>query len=200
MKKLLIILVFGILGTGIGLADGYKVGDKAKDFKLKNVDGRFVSLKDYKEAKGFIVIFTCNECPIAKLYEDRIIELNKEYAKKGYPVIAVNPNDHDLSPNDSFDKMKIRSMEKGFDFPYLFDEDHVVNKTYGATKTPHIFLLNKKEKDLVVSYIGAIDDNARNPEKVKNHYLASAIDALISGSKPDPDFTKAVGCAVKSKN
>ncbi len=98
---------------------------KHADFKLKNVDGKMVSLSDYRDAKGFIVIFTCNPCPYAVAYEDRIIDLDKEFKPKGYPVIAVNPNSVAASPEDSFEKMVIRAKEKGFTYPYLFDE-----KTY----------------------------------------------------------------------
>ena len=199
MKKIILTLAICVAGIGVSFAEGYKVGDKAKDFKLKNVDGKFVSLEDYKEAKGFVVIFTCNECPVAKLYEDRIIEIDKIYSSKGFPVIAINPNDPEVSPDDTFDKMKIRSKEKGYTFPYLYDEKHEFFKTYGATKTPHVFLLNKKSKGLVVSYIGAIDDNSREPSNVTDKYLESAIDAVLSGSKPKPNVTKAVGCSVKYK-
>ena len=102
--------------------EGYKVRDVATDFKLKNVDGKMVSLKDYKEAKGFIVIFTCNHCPFAKAYEDRIVALDKKYKKLGYPVIAINPNNPAVQPDDSYELMITRAKEKGFTFPYLFDE------------------------------------------------------------------------------
>jgi len=199
MKKFVIVLAICIFGAGVSFADGYKIGDKASDFKLKNVDGKFVSLKDYKDAKGFVVIFTCNECPVAKLYEDRIIELNNKYSKKGFPVIAINPNDPDVSPDDTFEKMQIRAQEKEFTFPYLYDDKHEVYKKYGATKTPHVYLLNKEKDELLVSYIGAIDDNSRKPSEVSDKFLESAINAVLTGSKPNPELTKAVGCSVKYK-
>src|SRR5690606_13667730 len=114
--------------------EGYKVGDKARDFSLKNIDDKIVSLANFKEAKGFIVVFTCNHCPFAVKYEDRIIAANKKYAPLGYPVIAINPNDVNVSPEDSFEKMKERAAEKGFDFPYLYDETQEIARTYGATR------------------------------------------------------------------
>ena len=138
---------------------GYKVGDVAADFKLKNVDQKTVSLSDYAAAKGFIVVFTCNHCPYAKAYESRIIALDKRYASKGYPVIAINPNDPIVVPADNFEAMQVRAKEKGFTFPYLFDDGQKVYPQYGATKTPHVFLLNKENGKNIVRYIGAIDDN-----------------------------------------
>src|SRR4051812_48792394 len=117
--KTIILTVLTAFMAVTAFSQGYSVGDYAKDFKLKNVDGKMVSLADYKDAKGFIVIFTCNHCPFAKAYEDRIIALDKKYAPKGYPVIAINPNDPSVAPDDSYDKMIERAKEKGFTFPYL---------------------------------------------------------------------------------
>jgi peroxiredoxin len=179
-------------------AQGYKVGDKATDFKLKNVDGKYVSMSDYPDAKGFVVIFTCNHCPFAKAYQDRIIAIDKEYKSKGYPVIAINPNDPQLVPEDSYDAMIQRSKEKGYTFPYLLDEKQDVYKKYGASKTPHAFLLKKaKDNELVVKYIGAIDDNYEDPASVKQNYLSDAIEAVLANKEPNPDFTKAIGCSIK---
>ena len=138
---------------------GYKIGDTATDFNLKNVDGKMVSLADYPDAKGYIVIFTCNSCPYAVMYEDRIIDLHNKYASKGYPLIAINPNDPEIKPDDSYKNMQKRAKNKGFDFPYIFDEKQEIFPVYGATKTPHVFLLDDKK---VVQYIGAIDDNAQD--------------------------------------
>lgn len=179
--------------------EGYKVGDPAADFKLKNVDGKFVSLSDFPDAKGFIVVFTCNNCPYSKAYQDRIIALDKEYKPKGYPVIAINPNDPSIEPADSYEAMVTRSKEKGYTFPYLFDPKHEVFKTYGATNTPHAFVLQKEKGKQVVKYIGAIDDNYQDATAVKKPYLENAINALLSGKNPEPSFTKAIGCGVKSK-
>ncbi len=166
MKNIILIISL-VLSINLLFAGGYEVGDVATDFKLKNVDGKMVSLSDYPDAKGFIVIFTCNHCPYSVAYEDRIIEMDKEYKEKGYPVIAINPNDPEQYPTDSYEAMKVRAKEKNFTFPYLFDEGQKIYPQYGATRTPHVFLLNKEEKGLVVKYIGAIDDNYTDAEKVK---------------------------------
>lgn len=172
------------------------IGDKAPDFLLKNVDGKMVSLKDFPDAKGFVVIFTCNHCPYAVMYEDRIIALNEKYALMGYPVIAINPNDPEVQPADSYELMKERAKEKAFTFPYLFDDGQKVYPQYGATRTPHVFLL---DKNLIVKYIGAIDDNPQDPGSVNEKYLANAIMALDSGKKIEPETTKAIGCTIKVK-
>lgn len=179
-----------------GVAEGgVKVGDIAPDFSLKGVDGKMVSLSDYKDAKGFIVTFTCNHCPYAVMYEDRLVALNDKMAPKGYPVIAINPNDPAAQSEDSFDLMVVRAKEKGFTFPYLFDDGQKVYPQYGATKTPHVFLLDKTRK---VRYIGAIDDSARDAEAVSKKYVEDAIEAIDAGKEPTPDYTKAIGCSIKS--
>lgn len=174
---------------------GYSVGDVATDFSLKNVDGEFISLKDYPKANGFIVIFTCNHCPYSVLYEDRIIALQEKYGET-YPVIAINPNDPDVQPGDSYENMIVRASEKKFNFPYLFDDGQEIFPQYGATRTPHVFLL---DKSLTVQYIGAIDDNAKSVEDVTQKYVEDAIDALESEGTPDRSFTKAIGCSIKVK-
>lgn len=179
------------------IGNGYQVGDTAADFSLKNIDGKMVSLADYKDAKGFIVIFTCNHCPYAVMYEDRINELHAKYAKQGYPVVAINPNDPSVKPEDSFDNMKVRAKEKGFQFAYLMDEGQKVYPQFGATKTPHVYLLDSKR---VVQYIGSIDDNARSSEDVEETYLEDAIISLQMGEEINPKVTKAVGCSIKTKS
>ncbi len=173
---------------------GYLIGDVATDFSLKNVDGKMVSLADYKDAKGYIVTFTCNECPFSKMYEDRLIELNNTYAPKGYPVIAINPNSP-VNEKEGYEAMQARAKEKGFTFPYLVDEGQKIYPQYGALRTPHVFLLDKKR---AVQYIGTIDNNSKEPEKVTIKYVEDAIAALEKGEKPNPNFTKAIGCPVKA--
>ncbi|WP_461629805.1 thioredoxin family protein [Labilibaculum euxinus] len=198
MKKVLILGLFIVAAIGIQ-AQGYQIGDKAKDFKLKNVDGKQISLADYKDAKGFIVIFTCNHCPYAVAYEDRIIEIDKKYKEKGFPVIAINPNDPELYESDSFDNMIVRAKEKGFTFPYLMDETQDVFKRFGATKTPHVFILSNKSGEYTVEYIGAIDNNYKDASQVTSTYVEDAVDALLQNKKPETTSTKAIGCGIKTK-
>lgn len=202
MKKLFIVAVLlGFIQLAANTPDGgYGVGDTATDFKLKNVDGAMVSMADYKEAKGFIVVFTCNTCPYAKLYEQRIIDLDEKYKPQGYPVIAIQPNDGALSPGDSFEAMKANAKKKGFTFPYLLDETQEVASAYGASRTPHVFLLNKEAGKLKVAYIGAIDNNHKDAEMADKKYVEDAVDALVSAKKVPITFTKAIGCTIKWKN
>lgn len=197
MRKSFTLALFALFLSLNLFAQGYKVGDLASDFKLKNVDGKMVSLADYKDAKGYIVIFTCNHCPFSIAYEDRIIALDKKYKALGYPVIAINPNDPSIAPDDSYDKMIVRAKEKGFTFPYLFDEGQKVLPLYGATRTPHVYLLEKTANGNKVAYIGAIDNNHQDPAAADQKYLENAIEAIRSGKQPSPDFTKAVGCSIK---
>ena len=194
---------FGFLALFVGTllsfdqpVTGYQIGDTATDFKLKSVDNKWYSMADYKDAKGFIVVFTCNHCPFAVKYEDRIIELAKKYKPKGYILLAINPNDPVAQPDDSFEKMQERAKEKKFPFPYLFDEGQKIYPQYGATKTPHVFLLDQHK---VVKYIGAIDDNVEDAKAVKEKYLENAISALEKGLDPNPSTTKAIGCSIKVK-
>ncbi|MBD2720969.1 thioredoxin family protein [Hymenobacter armeniacus] len=198
MKKLLpfLSLCFALLLSGFvsrPVADGYQVGDKAADFKLKNIDGKMVSLADNKAAKGYIVVFTCNTCPFAKAYESRIIDLNAKYAPKGYPVVAINPNDPAVAPGDSYADMQ----KKKYAFPYLVDESQQVAKTYGATRTPHLYVLTRKGADFVVSYIGAIDDNSEDPKLVKTKYVENAMTEILAGKPATTNSTKAIGCTIK---
>lgn len=196
MKKLIQVLVVVFFVSMSALAqDGYKIGDKATDFSLKGVDGKMHSLAEIEDANGFIVIFTCNHCPYSKAYEDRIIALQEEFSPEGYYVIAINPNDPELNADDSFEKMIIRANEKEFNFPYLFDEGQKIFPQYGATKTPHVFLL---DADRVVRYIGAIDDSTEEDD-VEISFLADAIEALMEGESPSPATTKAIGCSIKVK-
>ncbi|MFA7445633.1 MAG: thioredoxin family protein [Flavobacteriaceae bacterium] len=176
---------------------GYKIGDVATDFSLKNIDGKTVSLTDYTEAKGFIVTFTCNHCPYAMAYEDRIIALDKKYRDLGYPVIAINPNNPEKQPEDSFENMTIRAKEKGFAFPYLLDDGQHIFPQYGATKTPHIFVLQKTADGNIVKYIGAVDDNYQDETEVTQKYVEEAVDALLKGEKVPVEVTKAIGCTIK---
>ena len=200
MKKSLplLVLCFALLLSSFILhptADGYKVGDKAADFKLKNTNGKLVSLADNKAAKVYIVVFTCNTCPYAKAYESRIVDLNTKYAPLGYPVMAINPNDASKVPGDSYAAMQT----KKYAFPYLQDESQQVAKTFGATRTPHLYILTRQGSDFVVSYIGAIDDNSEDASLVKTKYVENAMTEIMAGKAPSTNSTKAIGCTIKWK-
>ena len=177
---------------------GYKIDDYATDFSLKNVNDKKVSLKDYKDAKGFIVIFTCNHCPFSKAYEDRILVLDRKFSKLGYPVIAINPNNPAKQKDDSFELMKVRAKEKSFTFPYLFDEGQKIYPQYGATKTPHVYVLQKSAKGNQVKYIGAIDDNHEDISQVNTKYVENAVNALLNNKEVPLKETKAIGCSIKA--
>lgn len=177
------------------VAEGVDVGDQAPDFTLKNVDGKMVSLSDYKKGKGAIIVFTCNTCPYAVMYEDRLNALQAKYAAKGWPIVAINPNSPEARPDDSFEKMQVRAKEKNFQFAYLFDDGQKVYPQFGATRTPHVFLV---DNTLKVRYIGAIDNNAQDASAVTETYLEDAIAAIEAGENPEPATTKAIGCSIKT--
>lgn len=204
MKKLktfgllaLVLTLVSFSGKLISLDDGYGIGDVATDFSLKNVDDTMVSLSDFNDAKGFLVIFTCNTCPYAVAYEDRIIALDAKYKSQGVSVIAINPNNPAVKPGDSFAAMKTRAAEKGFTFPYLFDEGQEIYPQYGATRTPHVYLLEKTSNGNVVKYIGAIDDNYQDASQVEEKYVENAVDAMLAGEEIKVTTTRAIGCTIK---
>jgi peroxiredoxin len=179
------------------VSTGYEVGDIATDFKLMNIDGKMVSLADFKYAKGFIIVFTCNTCPYAVAYEDRVEALNKKYVDKGYPVIAIMPNNVDVKPGDNMQAMKARAKAKGFTFPYLMDEGQKIYPQFGATKTPHVYILQKTKKGNLVKYIGAIDNNYKDASAVTTRYVENAVDALLDGKEIKETHTRAIGCSIK---
>ncbi|MEX0967357.1 MAG: thioredoxin family protein [Bacteroidia bacterium] len=197
MKNLLLLLPLFLFAFAPAGETGYKVGDKAEDFNLPGVDGKMVSMASMNEAKGYIVIFSCNTCPYVVASEDRMVTLHNKYAPQGFPVIAINPNDTKIKPEDDMKHMKARAKEKGFTFPYLRDDTQEVTRRFGATRTPHVYLLEKEDDGLYVRYIGAIDDNTRDANAVKEHYLEDAIAAVQNGEKPQPDYTRAIGCTIK---
>lgn len=199
MKKIhsvaLIIIFTLVTAFTVNSAKGYSIGDSVEDFSLVNIDDKMVSLSDFHNAKGFIIVFTCNHCPYSIANEDRIIALDKKYKPLGYPVIAINPNDPDASPEDSFEKMKIRAHDKGFTFPYLFDKKQTVYPKFGATKTPHVFIVSASE--MKVEYIGAIDNSSRDASKVTEKYVENAVDALLTNNAITKKETRAIGCSIK---
>ena len=207
MKRTFILLV-GVLAVVAVLfinaskpAPGYSIGDLAEDFRLPNVDGKMVSMEDYSSAKGFIIVFTCNTCPYAKAYESRIIGLDEKYASKGFPVIAINPNDVVKQPGDTMDEMKKRAKNKDYSFPYLRDDSQEVARSFGATKTPHVYVINKESANQYrVEFIGAIDDSPNDPTDVSETYVEDAINALLGGNKPSVTEKRAIGCTIKWKS
>lgn len=202
MKKIIILfstLVLFFVSTGYKTEiAGYEVGDKINDFKLKNIDGKTVSLASNEAAKGYIVIVTCNTCPVSKAYEERIISLDKKYKSQGYPVIAINPNDSGISPGDSFEAMKVRAKEKSFTFPYLFDETQDVAKSFGAKSTPTAYIVTKKGDDFILVYKGAID-NDKDEKGVTIQYVENAMAEIRERKDISTSSTKAVGCGIKWK-
>ncbi len=199
MKKIIFITLSVIVALVVFVAAtqstaGLKVGDTAKDFKLKNIDGKMISLSDFKDAKGFIINFTCNSCPFAVLYQDRVVEMQSKYGKS-YPVINIMPNDVSIKPEDDFQHMQERAKEVGYQY-YLLDAKQEVVRQFGAERTPHVYVL---DRNLKVRYIGAIDDSPQNEEDVKINYVTSAIKAIENGKEPEPSFTKAIGCSIKFK-
>ena len=198
MKRIFsFVLVFGWLLSYTKVQSQIKIGNIAHDFSLKNIDNTSFSLKDLSAKKGCILIFTCNSCPYSVAYEDRIIALDKKYAAKGYPVVAINPNDPDIQPKDSFSNMKKKAQKKAFTFPYLFDETQEIAKAYGATRTPHVFLLNKEEKQFRVVYIGAIDNNTYDASAADEKYVEDALENLLKGESVKVTQKKAIGCTIK---
>jgi peroxiredoxin len=173
-----------------------EIGDKAIPFTLPGVDDKEHALSDYQDAEAMAIIFSCNHCPYVRAWEDRMVQIQADYADRGVQFLAINSNDVRRYPEDSFPKMKNRAQEKGFNFPYLFDESQEVPRSYGARHTPEVFLFDRAG---ILQYHGAIDDNYDNPNAVKEHYLRDALDAILGGETPPAQETTPVGCTIKWK-
>lgn len=199
MKKYITIMLVFTAILSQAQSKTLKAGETAPDFKLKNVDNKDISFESYPKAKGFIVVFTCNTCPYAKAYEQRIIDLDKKFKPEGYPVIAINPNDPEASKADTFEKMQDLAKEKKYAFPYLFDQGQVVTDQYGAKHTPHLFVVSKTAKGTVVEYTGAIDNDPEGTKTEKTKYVEEVIASLKNNQKPAVTETKEIGCTVKRK-
>lgn len=204
MKHLIIVLVFGFICSNIsGQKNGkaalmddmttYQIGDKVEDFSLIDTEGKNISLSQFEDAKGYIIVFTSNVCPFAIASEDRLSQIHNEMSPKGYPVIAVNSN---VGFEENLEAMKTRVSEENLPFIYLKDDQAIYAK-FGAIKTPHVFLV---DNTMILQYKGSIDDNPRSPENVEQRYLVNAIENLIKGRTPDPTETKSIGCPIKSGN
>lgn len=173
-----------------------EIGQRAPDFSLPAVDGKDYTLNSFKDKKAVVVVFTCNHCPYAQAYEDRLVAIQKDFAAKGVQLVAINPNDSAGYPEDGFENMIKRAKKKEFNFPYLRDESQRSARAYGAEYTPEVFVLNAK---LEVRYIGRIDDNWQHPEKIRTHDLRDAIDAILAHRKVANPVTHAIGCTIKWK-
>ncbi len=176
------------------MAQEIKIGNMAPDFNLPGVDGKNYSLSDFKDKKVLVVMFTCNHCPYVQAYEDRLIALQTEFQDKGAGLVAINPNDDKNYPEDSFENMVTRAKEKGFNFPYLRDKSQNVARAYGASHTPHVFVFDESKR---LRYTGKIDDNWREPNKVKERYLRDVIIALLDHKEIKNPDTYAIGCTIK---
>lgn len=173
-----------------------KPGDQSISFTLPGVDDQQYALADYADKKAVAVIFSCNHCPYVRAWEDRMVRIQADYAGKGVQLIAINSNDARKYPDDSFPRMKERAQEKGFNFPYLYDETQEIAHAYGAERTPEVFLFDQGG---VLRYHGAIDDNYDNPSAVQSHFLREALDAVLAGQAPSTARTQPVGCTIKWK-
>jgi peroxiredoxin len=197
----IISILFLALGLVSFVPDGkYKVGDAVSDFSLKNVNGKMVRLADYPSAKGFILVFTCNHCPFAKRYQDRMNSLNKTYTPKGFPLLAISSNDVIAIPEDNFQEMVKRAKEEHYNFPYLLDSTQAVARAFNAVKTPHAFVLFKENNQWVIKYSGSIDDNGAEPEKATHRFVIDAVEALLARKQVPVSTTKSVGCGIKWRN
>lgn len=171
------------------------IGSKVPEFELTSVNEKSYSLANFEDKEGIIIVFGCNHCPYVVANEDRLIEIQNDYADQ-IQVLEINSNDAVNYPEDSFEKMKIRAKEKGFNFHYLRDETQEIAKAFGATHTPEIFLVNKN-KELV--YHGKIDDNWQAPSQVRTKYLRNAIDEMLSNKEISIPETFSIGCTIKWK-
>lgn len=176
------------------LSSGQNKDLSSLDFKLLNVDAKYLSLKDYPDAKGFIIIFTCNHCPYANQYISRLNRINTKYSALGVPVIAISSTDATIYEEDSYEKMVQKAKQEQFNFPYLYDPDQVAAKKFNAQKTPHAFVIWKNEKRWEIRYNGAIDDNCSEENLVKQAYVCNAVDALLKNQSVEIKETKSIGC------
>ena len=194
MKKFISLILIGCLtilsAKELDLGSILPLGD----IKMADISGKDVSLNDAKGKNGLLVIFSCNTCPWVIAWEDRYVELADTYKDKGVGIVAINSNETQFENVDSMEEMQAHAKEQGYNFYYTMDNGSKLASEFGATRTPHIYLFDKKDK---LVYRGAIDDNARKPDLVENTYLADAIDNMLAGSAIDPTATKALGCAIK---
>ncbi len=165
------------------------------DFSLKNIDGKDVSLEQFKNANGFIVVFTCNHCPFARLYTQRLNALNKKFTPLGFPLLAVNSMDSVVYEEESFVLMQQKALNERFNFPYLQDGCQTVGKNFGADQTPHAFIIAKENNQWIVKYSGGIDDNGEHPEKAKP-FVEKALEEILAFKPVTQPENKSIGCQI----
>ncbi len=195
-KKLF--LIFSIIALGFMNPDEFHTNNADKiinDFKLRNTKNSIISLSNYKNAKGFIVVFTCNHCPFAKLYTKRLNALNKKYRLLNVPLLAVNAMDSLLYKEETFELMRQRAASEKFNFDYLQDAQQLIGKNFGAKHTPQAYIIWKEKNTWIVKYSGAIDDNGEHPE-FATPYIANAVDELLTGKKVSTPETESYGCRI----
>lgn len=195
------LLRFGfIIALGICGAGYINISNKAiKDFSLKNVDGKTISTKDYPNAKGFIVVFTCNHCPFAKLYSTRLNNLSSTYSALDVPLIAINSMDTLIYPDECFEKMQTKAKHDRFNFAYLQDETQKIGKMFGAEHTPTAFVIWKVNNEWLIKYRGCIDDNGEQAAKA-NPFIAKAVNELLEGKIVSRPVTDSFGCRIFYRN
>ncbi|MGK2859118.1 MAG: thioredoxin family protein [Thermoanaerobaculia bacterium] len=194
-QSTLSLLALLLLASTAFAGEELAVGADAPKFSLLNAtDGKYVSF-DPAKSKASVVVFTCNQCPWAKAFEPRLIEIAKQYSSKGVTFLAVNPNDDVAYPEETMEGMKARATAKGYPFPYLKDTDSAIAAKYGARVTPHVFVVDSKGK---VRYRGYVDDSAK-PEERTHTGLNEALDAVLGGASVKTTSTKAFGCSIKWK-
>jgi len=199
LKTFSILSLSILLISNYFLINSFSIKQKKQEvtnFSLKNIDGTYISLTDYKEAKGFIIVFTCNHCPFAKLYPPRFNELNTRYKPLGIPLIAISSTDTIMYEEDTYSRMVKKALKEKFNFPYLFDEDQSVAKNFNAQKTPHAFVIWKENEKWIIKYSGAIDDNGAEPKKVKTHFVKDAVEDLLNNREIKVSETKSIGCQI----
>jgi peroxiredoxin len=173
-----------------------QIGDRAPNFHLPGVDGKTHSLDDFTNCKIVVVVFSCNHCPYVIGSEERMNEFALKYAPRGVGMIAINSNESENHPTDSFEHMKRRARDRNYAFPYVRDESQEVALAYGALRTPHFFVFDHERR---LQYTGRMDDNPREPGKQTTHELQDAVEALLAGEKPKVQVTNPIGCNVKWK-
>jgi peroxiredoxin len=196
LKVVIVLFVWSSFGfKGEPYKQTKHIGKSIPDFSLLNVDGRFVSLKNYPNAKGFIIVFTCNHCPFAKLYPERMNALNFKYRDLGIPLLAINSMDTAVYEEESFELMRAKAKREHLNFPYLYDATQTVGKSFGADHTPHAFILWRENEKWIIKYAGAIDDNGEHPELAKS-FIETALIELLENKAPSKAETASFGCRI----